>query len=347
MERTWESLFIEEAKLLGHSEEYIQLCLDYASILIKNNLPVIFDVEHLLDYYWTGQFPWANACCRFDWAYKDYQIRKKTGGFREISAPIPTLKWCQHWIQHNILEHIVDRLSSSVHGFVQNRSIQTNALPHVNSEWIINIDLKDYFDSISQKKVLDFFLQLGYEDSVSEFLSNVCTRFSHVTYQRALPQGAPTSPLLANFLTINLDKDLERLAEELDMRYTRYADDITFSGVQKTCPVTPRDIENIIYEHGFRPNKSKTRIRYKGSRMMVTGLTVGNGVHVPKEYRKQVLRELHFAKKYGPENHCRKVRNEKGYFREWLLGRIMFVRSIDKEAGTRMLEIFNDINWMM
>ena len=139
----------------------------------------------------------------------------------------------------------------------------TNALPHVNSEWIINIDLKDYFDSISQKKVLDFFLQLGYEDSVSEFLSNVCTRFSHVTYQRALPQGAPTSPLLANFLTINLDKDLERLAEELDMRYTRYADDITFSGVQKTCPVTPRDIENIIYEHGFRPNKSKTRIRYK------------------------------------------------------------------------------------
>lgn len=220
-------------------------------------------------------------------------------------------------------------------------------MPHVNSEWIINIDLKDYFDSISQKKVLDFFLQLGYEDSVSEFLSNVCTRFSHVTYQRALPQGAPTSPLLANFLTINLDKDLERLAEELDMRYTRYADDITFSGVQKTCPVTPRDIENIIYEHGFRPNKPKTRIRYKGSRMMVTGLTVGNGVHVPKEYRKQVLRELHFAKKYGPENHCRKVCNEKGYFREWLLGRIMFVRSIDKEAGTRMLEIFNDINWMM
>lgn len=126
-------------------------------------------MEHLLDYYWIGQFPKANACCQFDWAYRDYRIRKKTGGFREISAPIPTLKWCQHWIQHNILEHVVGRLSSSVHGFVQNRSIQTNALPHVNSEWIINIDLKDYFDSISQKKVLDFFLQLGYEIAYLNF----------------------------------------------------------------------------------------------------------------------------------------------------------------------------------
>ena len=347
MERTWESLFIEEAKSCEHSEQYIQLCLDYASTLKKNNLPVIFDVEHLLDYYWTGQFPKANACCRFDWAYRDYRIRKKTGGFRKISAPNPTLKWCQHWIQHNILEHVVGRLSSSVHGFVQNRSIQTNALPHVNSEWIINIDLKDYFDSISQKKVLDFFLQLGYEDSVSEFLSNVCTKFSCVTYQKALPQGAPTSPLLANFLTINLDKDLERLAQELDMRYTRYADDITFSGLQKPCPITPRSIEDIIYKHGFRPNKSKTRIRDKGSKMMVTGLTVGNGVHVPKEYRKQIFRELHFAKKYGPFDHCQRVDNDKGYFREWLLGRIMFVRSIDKKSGDKMLTLFNNINWLM
>lgn len=347
MERTWESLFIEEAKSCGHSEQYIQLCLDYASTLKNNNLPVIFDVEHLLDYYWTGQFSRANACSQFDWAYRDYRIKKKTGGFREISAPNPTLKWCQHWIQHNILEHVVNRLPSSVHGFVQNRSIQTNALPHINSEWIINIDLKDYFDSIFQKKVLDFFLQLGYEDSVSEFLSNVCTKFSCVTYQRALPQGAPTSPLLANFLTINLDKDLERLAQKLDMRYTRYADDITFSGLQKNCPITPRSIEDIIYKHGFRPNKSKTRIRYKGSKMMVTGLTVGNGVHVPKEYRKQIFRELHFAKKYGPFDHCQRVDNDKGYFREWLLGRIMFVRSIDKKSGDKMLTLFNNINWLI
>ena len=347
MERTWESLFIEEAKSCGHSEQYIQLCLDYASTLKNNNLPVIFDVEHLLDYYWKGQFPRANACCQFDWAYRNYPIQKKTGGLRKISAPNPTLKWCQHWIQHNILEHVVGRLSSSVHGFVQNRSIQTNALPHVNSEWIINIDLKDYFDSIPQKKVLDFFLQLGYEDSVSEFLSNVCTKFSCVTYQKALPQGAPTSPLLANFLTINLDKDLERLAQELDMRYTRYADDITFSGLQKSSPITPRSIEDIIYKHGFRPNKSKTRIRYKGRKMMVTGLTVGNGVHVPKEYRKQIFRELHFAKKYGPFDHCQRVDNDKGYFREWLLGRIMFVRSIDKKSGDKMLTLFNNINWLI
>ena len=339
MERTWESLFIEEAKSCEHSEQYIQLCLDYASTLKKNNLPVIFDVEHLLDYYWTGQLSRANACSQFDWAYRDYRIKKKTG-------PNPTLKWCQHWIQHNILEHVVNRLPSSVHGFVQNRSIQTNALPHINSEWIINIDLKDYFDSISRKKVLDFFSQLGYEDSVSTFLSNVCTKFSVATYQRALPQGAPTSPLLANLLTIDLDKDIERLAHNLDMRYTRYADDITLSGLQKKCPITPRDVESIIYHHGFRPNKSKTRIRHKGSRMEVTGLTISNGLHVPKEYRKQIFRELHFAKKYGPEDHCTRTGNKKGYFKEWLLGRIMFVRSIDKEVGNKMLQAFNEINWM-
>lgn len=233
MTQTWESLFFKEAKLCGHSEEYIQLCLDYARVLRKNNLPVIFDVEHLLDHYWKGLFPKESARYRFDYAYKDYHIQKKTGGFRKISAPIPSLKWGQHWIQHNILERVIDSLPDSVHGFIKNRSIQTNALPHVNSEWIINIDLKDFFDSISRKKVLDFFSQLGYEDSVSTFLSNVCTKFSDATYQRALPQGAPTSPLLANLLTIDLDKDIERLAHNLDMRYTRYADDITLSGLQK------------------------------------------------------------------------------------------------------------------
>lgn len=346
MKQTWESLFIEEAKLLGHSEEYIKQCLSYARILKQNNLPIIFDENHLKGHYWAGQFQIPNVCT-FDWAYKDYKIRKKTGGFREISGPIHSLKWCQHWILHNILERVVSRLSNNVHGFIKNRSIRTNALPHVNSEWIINIDLKNYFDSIPQKMVLNFFLQLGYEDSVAKLLSNVCTKFSRATYQRALPQGAPTSPLLANLLTIDLDKDIERLAQGLDMRYTRYADDITLSGMQKTCPITLRDIENIIYQHDFRPNKSKIRIRYKGSRMEVTGLTVGNGVHVPKEYKKQVFRELHFAKKYGPNDHCKRIGNEKGYFREWLLGRIMFVRSIDKDAGDKMLTTFNEINWMI
>ena len=80
---------------------------------------------------------------------------------------------------------------------------------------------------------------------------------------------------------------------------------------------------------------------------MVTGLTVGNGVQVPKEYRKQIFRELHFAKKYGPFDHCQRVDNDKGYFREWLLGRIMFVRSIDKKSGDKMLTLFNNINWLM
>lgn len=117
--------------------------------------------------------------------------------------------------------------------------------------------------------------------------------------------------------------------------------------MQKSCPITPRNIEGIIYQHGFLPNKSKTRIRYKGSRMEVTGLTISNGLHVPKEYRKQVFRELYFAKKYGPDDHCKRTGNEKGYFKEWLLGRIMFVRSIDKEAGDRMLQTFNEINWMI
>ncbi len=349
MEQTWESLFSENAKELGHSEEFITQCLSYASLLKQKNLPVIFDVPHLVDHYWKdekGLF-WNRQICRFDWAYTDYQIRKKTGGTRKISGPSDSLKWRQLWILHNILEQVIGQLSNSAHGFIPKKSIQTNALPHVNSEWIINIDLKDYFDSIPQKNVLGFFSQLGYEDSVARLLSNVCTKFSHATYQRALPQGVPTSPLLANLLTTDLDRDIERLTSGLDVRYTRYADDITLSGMQTKCPITVRDIETIIYRHGFRPNKSKTRMRYRGRRMRVTGLTIENGVHVPKAYRKQVLRELHFAKKYGPDNHCKRTGNKKGYFKEWLLGRIMFVRSIDRVSGDKMLQTFNEINWVL
>jgi retron-type reverse transcriptase len=341
MKDTWESLFIKEAIAQGHSDEFVRECIKYATKLHANNMPVIFDFKHLASIFDVEAKYLFFLCKDVDQHYRTYAIKKKANPteYRLLTAPDWNLKRIQLWILRNIL--IRDSsVSSHAHGFVKNRSIVTNAKAHEGAQWMLCVDLKDFFDNIRKCNVFQYFDSLGYEKSVTTALTSFCT------YENHLPQGAPTSPCLSNLIAIEMDTDIQYYCEKNGFVYTRYADDITISSKTKIAP-NIREVNKIIHKHGFRLNSKKTKLIHQGQKMKVTGLTVGKGVHVPKSFKKAVSRELHFCEKYTPFVHSSTMYPDKMFYKEWLLGKIQYIRSIDEVAGNKMLERFNKLNWIL
>lgn len=341
MKDTWESLFKKEAKKQGHSDAFIQECINYASQLHSNNVPVIFDFKHLATIFDIEEKNLFFLCKNIRTQYTTYSIKKKTNPaeVRVLTAPNWMLKKMQLWILRNILLRD-NRVSEYAHGFVKKKSIFTNAKLHEGAKWMLCMDLKDFFGTVRKGKVYEYFEALGYEKSVVETLATLCT------YDNHLPQGAPTSPCLSNLIAKVMDEDIEAYCEQNGFVYSRYADDITISSKNDVKP--DKNVINVIVrKHGFRVNHDKTKLRHTGQRMEVTGLTVGRGVHVPKAYKKALFRELYFCRTQGPKEHSEMVYKGKMFYKEWLLGKIQYVRSIDQAAGDKMLEQFNALNWIM
>ena len=347
MTETWESLFKERAQEEKHSDNYISECLKYAERLHERNLPVIFDFVHLASYLKCLAKQLQGIVANAEAHYEQYYIRKKTGGKRRIEAPDYLLKNVQRWIYINILcrdKSVLD----CVHGFVpvlyentRARGILTNALPHSGHDWLVNIDLKDFFHTVTLDMVKTYFDSLGYEEEVAKTLTALCTLRSR------LPQGAPTSPMLSNLIATNMDKAFLAYCKEREITYTRYADDLTFSADQNVDIPPLKELYSIVFKHGFIVNRQKTNVRKRGYRKLVTGLTVTDGVHVPKKYRKEVWRELYFCKTFGVSEHYHNMNTDKGLYKAWLRGRIMYIRQIDPACGNRMLEQFNELNWLV
>jgi RNA-directed DNA polymerase len=154
--------------------------------------------------------------------YREFAIRKKTGGERTILAPRVFLKTIQRYILGSILE--TRPLPPHVNGFARGRSIVTNGKVHQAAPYLLNVDIKDFFDSVHEGAVLRLFLNFGFGEHVAKTLAGLCT------YQGRLPQGAPTSPYLANLAFGPADDEILELCAENNLTYSRYADDLTFSG---------------------------------------------------------------------------------------------------------------------
>ena len=272
--------------------------------------------------------------------YYDFNISKKNGGKRKISMPNEVLKEIQALIKEKILEKI--KISDKANGFVINKSIITNAKEHLNKDKILNIDLKDFFPSIHKNRVYYIFKNLcGYNNEVSFCLTNL------VTYKNALPQGAPTSPILSNIVSYMMDIRLDKMSQKLGIKYTRYADDITFSGSYDLINSKLLEyVTTIIEDCGFKINDKKTRFAGKGRKQEVTGLIVNNDtINVPKRYIKEIRQELYYINKFGIKEHRAKVGFENKYYKEHLLGKILYVKSVNNEKGLKLLEYYNDIKW--
>ncbi|NES06543.1 MAG: RNA-directed DNA polymerase [Okeania sp. SIO2F4] len=245
--------------------------------------------------------------------YIRFKIPKKTGGERQISAPMPRLKNVQTWILDNILCNI--HLHEAAHGFRAGHSILTNAEPHVAADVIINFDLKDFFPSISYKRVKGLFFSLGYSEAAATILAFLCTEpnvaeveLDGQTYyvaqsERHLPQGSPASPAITNIICRRLDKRLSEMAAELGFVYTRYADDLTFSGsgdsLRHICNIFRRT-ESIVSHEGFTVNEEKTRIiRRKSSQLEVTGVVVNEFPTISRKELKKFRATLYQIEKDG------------------------------------------------
>lgn len=243
--------------------------------------------------------------------YKKFFIPKKRGGRRLISAPQPRLKSLQHWILHNILNRIEYHVAA--HGCVQGRSIKSNAENHIGKEVVINWDLKDFFPTVLYTRVKGLFQWMGYSPEISTILALLCTEpdcqeinlFGKKVYasksERFLPQGSPCSPALANLACYKLDTRLTGLAKKYSFHYSRYVDDITFSGANK--PQSIKRIigltKSVIKEEGFTPHPDKLRVLTKGRRQEVTGVVVNKKLNINKVNVKKFRAMVHTAKTKG------------------------------------------------
>lgn len=247
--------------------------------------------------------------------YRRFYIAKKTGGERLISAPMPRLKRAQYWILDNILGKL--EVEDCAHGFVPGKSIVTNAEPHVGKDVVINLDLKDFFPTISYKRIKGLFIKLGYSEEVSIIMALICSEPDIEQYeldgevwniaksQRYMPQGAPTSPTISNLICRKLDKRLKGLAAKFGYTYTRYADDLTFSASGNAANDATKllaVVSEIVNNEGFTVHPEKTRIMRKGRHQEVTGITVNEKLSIDRKTLKKFRALLFQIEKDGPQD---------------------------------------------
>lgn len=246
--------------------------------------------------------------------YHQFSFPKKSGGTRQIWAPLPNMKAMQKWILENILDRVPTH--DAAHGFIRNRSIVSNASVHTNSSVVLNMDVKDFFPTLTFPRVKGIFRAIGYLEGIATLLALICTEAPRVTRKikgkdggdsfvhiatgpRCLPQGSPASPMLTNIACLRLDRRLSGLAKKYGFRYTRYADDLTFSFPEGSRSMEPQHliayVSQIVKDEGFRVHPDKTSIQGKGKRQEVTGLVVNNEGHprVNREVRRMLKAAIH------------------------------------------------------
>jgi retron-type reverse transcriptase len=278
--------------------------------------------------------------------YVRFNVPKRSGGTRTLSAPHRSLALAQQWILRAIVAKLP--VEGPAHGFVAGRSIVSNAAPHCRRAVVINLDLKDFFPSIGFPRVRSVFQRAGYSPAVATILALLCTEcprrtvvYDGVTYHvasgpRGLPQGACTSPALSNQVARRLDKRLAGLAAKLGLTYTRYADDLSFSGDDtagdKVGYLLAR-VRHIAQDEGFAVNEAKSRVLRQGTAQLVTGLVVNDRPGVPRAEVRRLRAILHRARLEGLETQNREQRPD---FVAWLRGKIAFVEMVRPETGAKL-----------
>jgi len=288
-------------------------------------------------------------------------LAKQPFSIRLIEAPKPRLKELQRQILTEILNRIPPH--SAAHGFRKGRSIRTFVAPHVGQRVVLRMDLKDFFPSISGARIQTFFRTVGYPESVADRLGGICTNAAprdawnfHQQSQAAvearamyarphLPQGAPTSPALANLCAYRVDCRLSALAKSVGAQYTRYADDLAFSGDEAFERCVQRfstQVAAILREEGFIVNHRKTRIMRQGVRQHLAGLVANQRLNVIRADFDRLKATLTNCIRHGPETQNRAAHPS---FRSHLDGRVGFVESINPAKGKRLRTLFNQIIW--
>jgi len=224
-------------------------------------------------------------CAQKEKHYDEFPLKKKSGKKRWICAPKVWLKSVQWWILENILRAYEP--PEYVFGFCQGRGPLDNAQYHSGAKHILNVDIKDFFPSVTEAQVTDCFLSLGYNYEVSELLADL------TTYKGSLPQGAPTSPAISNLVLKGFDAKVRHYFQPKKILYSRYADDITLSAQFKIGRVDLYILISDLLESGFELNNAKTKFMGHGDRMEVTGYAVNCAPILPRPWRNTARGKLY------------------------------------------------------
>ena len=316
----YKDIFTDKSHKIGYSLPNIQRCLDYAEVLFSNDVPVIYNPSHLSLLVGYKKEYLKKAAVYPRYFYRDFEIVKKNGTKRLISEPLPSLKEIQIWILRNILNKVP--ISPFAKAYKTNVSLIENLKFHKNQPKVFTLDLENFFQSLTIGLVEKEFHQLGYSKMVSRLLSKLCTR------DKALPQGAPTSPYLSNLIFKNADIEIAVYCKLHKIRYTRYADDMSFSGDFDENKLLHKVIETV-EKLNLRINKNKTKLMKSNTRQTVTGIVVNEKPQVVFHKRNDLRQAMYYIKKFGFEEHREyKEINQKNYL-EHLLGKINFVLQIN------------------
>lgn len=384
------NLYKTDPRATGSSEQVLDESLKQAQLVQDKGLPPVLSLGHLA---WHTDVPYkylhSVVSRTADDTYRTFPIRKRSGGYRYINVPEPRLLVVQKWIDKFILSNVKASLYS--YAFEKESSIIKCAQRHLKCRWLIKIDMRHFFESLSEMHTYRVFKSLGYNNLVSFEMARICTKVSvksqkynqkrwqnskifnkpNLPYNTTnnyddwfyfsgkrcndfrighLPQGAPTSPRLANLIVRKLDNEIDQILP-VDITYTRYADDMVFSTYREDFNRTKatkliREIYRILPRHGLSPNPQKTHIVSPGARKIVLGLLVnGQKVRLSKKYRQNLECHLYHSVRSPSEHAKRRNFDTVLGLKNHVMGLLSFAKQVDEKYYSKLVTKTGIPNW--
>ena len=369
----------EEGLARGRDLATLKNALAQAQRVQSNGLPAILTLRHLAQHVGVPYLLLREVVSRRrDTPYREFPVAKRSGGWRRIYVPEPLLLRTQRWISRYVLAKLKPHKASVA--YAPESSIFKATEEHCRCQWLIKVDIKDFFESISERQAYLVYLQAGYQPLVAFELARLCTwifderskRYKRKRWQSSparrsdrqvigsyeslqighLPQGAPTSPMLSNLVMARFDEAVEALAVSEDCAYTRYSDDLVISSEtpefgRPRAEALIRKIFLLMREHGFEPNQAKTVIAPPGARKVVLGLLVDSErPRLTREFKSRLESHVHGVVKFGPVQHAAH-RGFQSIFgmRRHLHGLLAHAKRIDPLFAAPLHEQLDSVAW--
>ena len=323
---TYSKKFTELAEAKGYSNIYIEKCLNYANPLFRNNVPVIYSVNHLSQLVGYNPSYLTRSIISTSFFYREFKIKKKNGKLRKISEPLPSLKEIQYFILHNILYNLKD--SKFCKSYLPKKNFIVYLKFHVDEKEILTLDLEDFFPSLKYELVYNFFSELGYSKDVSMYLSCITTYVDKQKLfekeKRYLPQGSPTSPYLSNLLLRKFDDELGKYCYEKKIKYTRYADDLAFSGEKIDKDDLIKFVKQKIDLYNLKLNKDKINYMKQNTQQIISGVIVNKKLQLPKSKRSEIRKNMYYINNFGLQSHLERINEKRDNYVLHMLGLIQY-----------------------
>lgn len=375
-------LYRSQAKAVGVTEDVVRAANKTATAIRRanNRVPVVLTLNHLSQLSGVPYGFLRKVVSRelLD-PYRAFQLLKRPlpdepVRFRRITVPHPPLMNAQKWIASKILVH--GRVHDASVAFAPKSTLLGATQPHCQAQWLIKIDVKSFFESVSERLVYRAFRDLGYEPLVAFEMTRICTRVGSIEYRRKikswsvdknlwptikaygfplmghLPQGAPTSPMLANLSVVPLDEAIQKIADANGLTFTRYADDLALSTTSSNF--SRDDAQAIIFEvyqklqwFGLKPNLLKTVVSPPGTRKILLGLYVDRDVpRLSRNYKSNLRKHLYYLNKFGPSEHASRCKSASVYgLKAHIEGLISHAAQIEPDYAALCYERLSTVDW--